>query len=72
MTEDIEQSDAMKKAIADFMRLHNLSKQDMIAQVPVANVNVNSGSNTSATESSITAEDVVPLADVPRVGGVVI
>ena len=70
MTEGIEQSDAMKKAIADFMHLHNLSKQDMIAQVPVADVNVNSGSNTSATESSITAEDIVPVAIVPRVGGV--
>ena len=42
------ESDAMKKAIADFMQLHNLTSQDMIGQVPVTNVNVTTGSNTSA------------------------
>lgn len=72
MIEGIEQSDAMKKAIADFMQLHNLSSQDMIGQVPVTNVNINTGSNTSATESSITADDVVPVINEPRVGDVLI
>jgi len=72
MNEGSEQSDAMKKAIADFMQLHNLTSRDMIGQVPVTNVNVAAGSNTSATESSITTDDVVAVINVPRVGYVLI